>query len=494
MSEKNAETSYRSIAKGTAIFGGTQIVSMLSNLAKGKLSAHIIGAYGMGISSHLMSTLMPIQGFFTFGLNTSAVQTLSSITDEVERSHYVKSFRRLMLVLALMAMISTMASSWWLSQLTFHTPVHWDWFVLLAVAIFFLILASAETTILQSYRKLRELAFCNLVSPLAGLFVTVPCYWFWTYEGIAPSIAAVGLVAWCVARYFTQGIPIPSVQLSWKNTWQQSRGMLTLGASIMTSSVLGSLSTYLINTYIGNHGSESDIGLYQAAYNITLQSTGMVFAAMGTDFFPHLSSLVHQRRQAQNLVCQEGEIVMLLIVPIALLLITTAPLIIRILLTSEFDSTIFLLRSMSVCLIARAVCFPLDYICIAKGDNTYFLLMEGIWANVKTVVLIVIGYTKGGLDGIGIALLVGAAIEIAVSIFFNWWRYKITYSTSFYQQGAILTTALLCCYAFSFIKSPLLAYSLMVLTTIFAVCYAYCEMDKRIGIRNLIQQKFHAPN
>ena len=492
MTTPSNQSSYRSIAKGTAIFGGTQMVTMASNIVKGKLSAYLLGAYGMGISSHLMSTLMPIQGFFTFGLNTSAVQTLSSTTDETQRSHYVKSFRRLMLALGLMAMVSTLASAGWLSILTFRTSDHWHWFAQLAVAIFLLMQASGESTILQSYRKLHELAWCNLVPPLAGLFIAVPCYYAWGIEGIAPSIVALGLISWCVARHFTRRLPIRPVSQSWAVTLQRGKGMMTLGASIMASSVLGALSTYLINTFMGLHGSETDIGFYQAASNITLQCTTMVFAAMGTDFFPNLSSIIHHRRRAQSLICQEGEIVLLLVVPIAMMLITTAPLVIRILLTREFDAIIFLLRAMSVCLLARAVCFPLDYICIAKGDNTYFLLMEGVWANVKTILLIVIGYTEGRLDGVGVALMIGTAIEIVVSILFNRWRYRISYSANFYKLGGILTTALLACFAASFIPSSLTAYAVMAAITVATSAYAYWQMDRRINIRNLIQQKFHA--
>lgn len=491
MTDSSSQSSYRHIMKGTAIFGGTQLLSIVINVVKGKLVAHLLGAYGMGISSHLMSGVTPIQQFFTFGLNTSAVKTLSGMDDEQQRASYVKSFRRLLTTLALMAGLSTLVCAQWLSLLTFRTTDHWTWFAQVAVAVVFLMLASGETTILQGYRQLRALALSNIAPPLSGLCIAVPLYWRWGIEGIAPAIVALGLVSWGVARHFTYRLHLPHVEQTWRTTLQQSKGMFMLGATIMTSSVIGSLTIYLTNNFIGYYGSEADIGFYQAANTIILQSTALVFAAMGTDYFPHLASIVHNRPHAQRLVNQEGETVMLIIVPIVMVLITVAPLIIRLFLTAEFDTILFLLRALSLCAIGRAICFPLDYVCIAKGDNLFFFLMEGLWTNLKTLALFVVGYTLGGLNGIGHALLVGAVIDISVSILFNRWRYGIGYTTPFLTLSLPLALTAIGCFAASFIPSVAVAYSLMAVLTLGAGLYCLYQIDCRIHLRNLIDQKFH---
>ncbi len=492
MSENKTQSSFRRIVKGTAIFGGTQMVTMVINIVRGKLVASILGAHGMGFSSHQISTITPIQMLFTFGLNTSAVKVISSATDEYERSSHVKCFRRLILVLSLMAMCSTIACSRWLSIITFETPHHWHWFVILATAILFLMQGAAEATILQAYRALHSLAICNIVPPLIGLVIAVPFFLLWGIEGIAPSVAAIAILSWGINRYFTQKLHIQPVPQSWRTTLNKGRDMLSLGGILMIGGLLGALSVYLINTIISRYGSEEAVGLYQAANTITVQCAAFIFTAMGTDFFPHLASIIHDRTQTQRLICQQGEIVLLLTIPLALLLITFAPLIIRIILTSEFNSITFLLRAMSVSLISRAVCFPLDYICIARGDNTYYFLMEGIWTNIKTVALVTVGYILDGLDGIGIALMIGAVLDILVSILCNLWRYGITYSASYYRLGSILTLALLAGMAASFIPSSLIAYSVMAIITIATTLFVYRKIDQRINIRNLIKQKYHA--
>ena len=147
---------------------------------------------------------------------------------------------------------------------------------------------------------------------------------------------------------------------------------------------------------------------------------------------------------------------------------------------------------MSVSLLSRAICYPLDYICIAKGDHTYFFLIECVWTNIKTVTLTIVGYTLGGIDGIAIGFLIGVPIEIAVSILFNRWRYGIGYTSSYYRLAGILTAALLGCFAASFVPSLPVAYTLMALISLATCAYAYQQIDQRINIRNLIQQKTHA--
>ena len=492
MPDPNTQSSFRNIMKGTALFGGTQVFTTGINLVKGKLVAAILGAMGMGISSHLSSTLSPIQQFFSFGLTTSAVKSISATTNEQERSALMKSLRRLMLLLALIAMSATAGCSVWLSMLTFQTPSHWPWFVMLGIAVFFLMLSSGETAILQGMRALKALAICNFVSPLSGLFISVPLYWVWGIEGIAPAMMALGLISWVTARHFTWRIHLVPVPQSWRTTLSLGRDMLTLGFTIMVGGVIGSLAIYAVNTFIAHYGTESDLGLYQAASIITVQCATLVFTAMGTDFFPHLSSLIHQRHRATLLIGQQGEIVLLLIVPVSLVLITLAPIAVRVLLTSEFTPITFLLRAMSVSLLSRAICYPLDYICIAKGDHTYFFLIECVWTNIKTVTLTIVGYTLGGIDGIAIGFLIGVPIEIAVSILFNRWRYGIGYTSSYYRLAGFLTAALLGCFAASFIPSPPVAYTLMALISLATCAYAYQQIDQRINIRNLIQQKTHA--
>ncbi|MFK1880757.1 hypothetical protein ACIXEK_02480 [Bacteroides fragilis] len=49
MKDNKDESGYRTILKGTAIFGGVQVFNIVINLIRGKLVALFLGPEGMGI-------------------------------------------------------------------------------------------------------------------------------------------------------------------------------------------------------------------------------------------------------------------------------------------------------------------------------------------------------------------------------------------------------------------------------------------------------------
>ena len=69
---------------------------------------------------------------------------------------------------------------------------------------------------------------------------------------------------------------------------------------------------------------------------------------------------------------QQSEIVMLIVTPLAILMIMTAPLMIRLLLSEEFTPLISVIRFMGVGLFFKAMAYPMGYISFAKGDKKFF--------------------------------------------------------------------------------------------------------------------------
>ena len=111
--------------------------------------------------------------------------------------------------------------------------------------------------------------------------------------------------------------------------------------------------------------------------------------------------LLEYKDRMQKFVQKEGEMVLLVMAPIISLLILFSAVVVRVLLTSEFDSIIPLLRLIALSFMGRAFCFPLDYVCLAKGDKSFFFWVDGVWTNIKTFLLCISGYYFFGLIGLG---------------------------------------------------------------------------------------------
>ena len=73
----NAINTYKSSAKGIAIFGGLQVFKILLSVIRTKCSALFLGPAGFGIYSLISSTLTSIELATNCGLGASAVKDIA---------------------------------------------------------------------------------------------------------------------------------------------------------------------------------------------------------------------------------------------------------------------------------------------------------------------------------------------------------------------------------------------------------------------------------
>lgn len=410
----------RSLLKGTALFGGTQMLNMLMGVVRGKLVAVLLGTVGMGVSSIYMSTLLPLQQFFAMGIPIAIVSIVAALSSEDKGEAggvgaHIEAARRVLLVLSLAGIVTMAAGAWWLSRASFGDDAHVLPYMLLGVALFFMIMESGETAFLQSRQMLKAVAMRGVVNAVAGLAVSIPLYWWWGMEGIVPAIIGCAFVVWLYPRWQTHRAGLGCSSQPWRETWQLGRSAIALGCFLMLAGLLGSLATYLVNVGIREMGSLADVGLYQAANSITGQCVTLVFAAMGTDFYPRLSAAKGSREDSQTLLSKEYELVLLIMAPLVVLLILATPLVIRLLLTEEFLPLTPVIRLIAVSLLCKAAYFPIGYISLAQGRRGIFFWVEGVWDNAKNVLLLLVFYHLWGLPGLGWAVLVGGLVDVAVT-------------------------------------------------------------------------------
>lgn len=395
-------------------------MNIVANVLRGKMVAVLLGTVGLGISSLYMSSLMPLQQFFSMGMPLAVVSALAALSSEVDADRRmlaakVEAYRRMLFLLAVFGGFIVIIAAPWLSEFAFGSTDNTLHYMVLAAALVFLIMEGGEMALLQSRRQMKEVALRNVVNALAGLLIGVPLYWWLGVEGIVPAIVISAAAVWCYTRWQTRRLGLHQRSQSWTATWRLSRGVISLGFFMMLAALFGTITTYAVNAAIRYMGGVGDVGLYQAASSITGQYVGLVFAAMATDYYPRLASLVEDREDVVQLVEREWRVVMLIITPLVALLILTAPLLIRILLTEEFLPLTGVVRLMGLAIVCRAACFPLDYVSMAYGRKQYFFWMEGVWCNVKTFGITVVFYYFWGLEGLGWGALVSGLVDVVVT-------------------------------------------------------------------------------
>lgn len=493
MNEKKI-SAYRRIVSSTAIFGSAQVLNILVNIIRGKLVAYILHSTGMGIASVFTSAANTIQQFALMGLNISAVPPISQADNDGDQrvlAFTIRLVRRIVLLASLLGLIITVILSPVLSHTSFSDQSYIPYFMLLSLAVFFNVMGTGEMAVMQGLRRYKMLAFCSVVPPICGLALSVPIYFIWGIEGIVPAMIVINLIYFIVIRMLSYRNKQGETQkkITMKQMWSQGRGIIKFGAIMTFGSLLGTLTTYALIAFISNVGSIEDVGFYQASNVITSQYTGLVFTAMATDYFPHLSGLVKTNMQeAFRVINQQTEIIMLIITPLAMLLILTAPLAIRLFLTEEFLSIERMICFIGLASVFKALCFPRDYIIFAKGDNKIILWVETVWGCTKTFSIMSLFYYFLGLDGLGYGALCVAIIDVIVSLILIPWRYGFRFTRKTINLIIITSIMATICILGSLIPTPVEKYAVM--STITAVCSVYCfvQLNKRMDLRAIVSR------
>lgn len=495
--EQSKVKSYRSIVSSTAIFGGAQVMNMLVNLIRGKIVSSILGPAGMGISNLYHTTADTIQQFSMMGVNVSAVRNISQDYDSQSKaclSATVSIVRKLMLFSALTGLIATIACAPWLTHFLFDDSRYLPFMMMLCIAVLFNILGCGEYTLLQGMRRYKHIALCSTVPPLCGLLVGVPIYMLLGADGIVLAMIAMAVIYYAAIRYLSSRVMrhLPQApRIPFRQVWIQGGEIIKFGIIMTIATLLGTATTFGISAFIQRTGSEVDLGFYSSANAITMQYIGMVFSAMAASYYPQLASCIKKSmKQARQLVNQQTEIVLLVITPLSTLIVLTAPILIVVLLKSSFLPMVQLVRFMGITAFFRALCFPMDYLSLSKGDKQFFFWVEGVWTNVKTFTLLALFYYRFGLDGLGYAVLLSSVIDVCASTLLNYWRYRYRFS----RQTLILLIKMFIpaaiCFACSFISDTTVCYTLMAITSVFTIGYSYRQLDKRIDLSDLLRKKF----
>lgn len=488
----DSKSSYRQIIKTTTLFGGVQIIQILTSIARGKIVAILLGTAGMGINTLLNASLTLIVQFASLGINFSAVRDISQANNSGDvqgLGKIVKIFNILIYFCAALGLFTMVIGSYWLSKYTFGNGSYTMSFIWLSLAVTFTILNSGNITLLQGMQNLKDMARASLVGSLGGLILSLPFYYLYSEKGIIPALIAAAFFSYCASKFYSRKIRFEPKKISFNSFLSEGTGMAKLGIAMMVSTLIGSVVNYLINSYIGKFGSIAEVGLYGAGVSITNQYVGVIFTAMAVDYFPRLSAVCDDEKKIDEVVNQQAEIVVLIILPLLIIMILSAPLLIKILLSKQFLDITTFIYWVSFGLLFKAASFAMGYISFAKGDKKTFFLFEGVTGSVLILTCNIAGYTIGGLNGLAISVLISYIIYFFAVLVLTRKLYNFHLKNSFIKIFIKAIVLVLTILILMLLKQNLISYIVSSVILVVALYLSYYELNKRIGIRSLIMNR-----
>lgn len=478
--------------KATSLFGGLQVFKILIAIINSKIIAVLLGPMGMGIAGMLSSTINIIGSITNLGLGTSAIRDVSesySSNDRLKFSRTVSVFRHLVWFTGVFGFILCFVLSPFLSKATFGNFNYSISFAILSITLLIGQISSGLGVVLQGTRNFKSMVASGVYGSFLGLIVSIPLYYFFKYNGIVPYMVISSLISLLMSFYFSRKISIEKVSLSCTEVFKEGKVMLKLGFFIALQGFMSVFCAYFLRLYISNRGTLEDVGLYNSGFAMINTYVGLIFTAMGTEYYPRLSGYVNDMRNFNSTINQQIELSLLLICPMVAFFLIFGKLAIVILYSSKFLGINMMITFGLLGLLFKAPGWCLGFSFLAKGDSRSFWINEFV-SEIYFLFFNILFYRFWGLDGIGASFLLNYFIYWVQCIFVCSKKYN-------YKMKMNIMTMLIPQFLLSMGIVLISVYCTAIYKYIIGTCFvlvsmyvSYKRLNERIDVKNIIYKRF----
>lgn len=405
-------SSHRQILRSSSVIGGASLVNIGLSLLRMKAAALIVGPSGVGLIGLLQNFLAAGSTLAGLGLGGAATRQLAA--ERSRQGATQADVRRALFWAGLLLSLATGAALWFLraslAPVLLPGPDGASTIMWLAAGIALGVIAGLQTGVLNGLRRIGDIARVNILSGLAATLVGVAALYLLGTGGILAFVLVVPAAGAALGWHYLRRVPAPSGQKR-QPVVRQWRALLPLGLAIMLGGLLTTGGQLAVRTMVGDQLGLPALGLFHAAWAISMTYLGLVLSAMGTDYYPRLADRISDPQVASRLVAEQTEVALLLGGPVLLAAMGVAPLIMNLLYAAEFREASDLLRWQILGDLLRLAAWPLGVVMLAAGRSRVHLLLEALATSVfvgGTALLL----PTIGLRAVGIAFLAMYAIYL----------------------------------------------------------------------------------
>lgn len=402
-----AAGNYRSILKSTSLIGGASVLNILIGMVKVKFVATLLGPSGVGLMSMYTQIAGLVSTVSGVGLSNSGVRQVAEAVgtgDGQQIARTVFTLRRTVWLTGGIGMLIMVLFCIPIAELSFKSGKYALPIALLGVTVLLSAITCGQACVLQGTRRIADLAKISILGAVNGTVISIPCFYLWGEQGIVVSLILCSIASLFTSWWFARRVPIGAVKLPWSAIACETRRLMVLGFSFMAASLVTMLSNYLIQIMLLHKFGINSIGIYQAAFSLSGILVGFVLGAMGTDYYPRLTAVIHDKDLVRQMVNEQSEISILLALPALAAMMVCAPLVLRVFYAKSFIDAVPILRWCLLGVLGRVFSWPLGFVVLARGNGRLFFITELIAATVHLAAIF--SFTNlWGLKGAGIAFM-----------------------------------------------------------------------------------------
>lgn len=432
------------VLKAMGIFTGVQAVNILCSIVRTKFAALLLGPEGVGLLGLYNTTIDMMKSLSELGLRTSTIPAVASSKTLAAAARICYVVRRWYWVLGVVGSVVTALLSPLLSRLTFGDTSHTWAFAALSVSVFFASVAAAELSVLQGFGKMKQLAKASVAGSVAGLVISVALFYLLGIKSVVPVILAYTIVAAVAALALRERVGSPDPVPDAAATFREGLSFVKLGIYMAASFFIALAASYAVKTWLNYHHGTEAVGVFESGYMLANRYIGLVFAAIGMEYFPRLSRVSDSRRRISLFVGHEASIAAIVILPVAALFMALDDVVIMMLYDSQFLGSAQFITAALVSTPFRALSWCMVFVMWVKGDGKLYLITDTLSA-LLSVALFIGGYRLGGFLGMGIGYMVWYAMYALIVAAVYLRHYRLRLSRDVVALYAIVTLLLASC-------------------------------------------------
>lgn len=448
---------YSNIIKAIGLFGGTKLFQILIGVVKNKIVAMLLGPYGMGVNGLLTTNTHLVKSLTDLGLQISAVRDVAQAYESKDSSQIGRTIailRRLVWITGLLGTIVVFIFARWLSINSFGNENFAIAFRIVSITLLFDQLCVGQTVLMQGTFHYRYMARATLIGSIIGLLVSVPLFFLWRIQAIAPVIVVTSTVSLLLSWYYSRKINVQKVSVSFRETISGGRVMICLGLAFAMAGILKYVNAYVTQVFISHNGLIEDVGLYTAAITIATQYINVVLNAMASDYSPRLAAIANHNSLFVETMNRQNQLMLTIIVPVILAFIVLIKPFVILLYSAKFLPITAMIEWMMFGMFFRATSWCLSFAFVAKGDSKLFFWNEFASA-CYSLLFFIAGYKCGGFEGMGIAYF----LTYVVYTLQVWLLCSKKYSFKYTKENLKLVFSQMSLATITFVILKLLGYS-----------------------------------
>jgi len=487
----DSRDNYSHILKYTSLFGSVQGIIILISLVRNKAMALLLGASGMGFNSLLTSMQNFAAQCTNLGISFGAVPRLSELYEREDAeglAYYVQMVRQWSLIAAVLGLIFCVVVSPLVDEVSFTWGNHTLHYAMLGLSVAMVAVTGGEMAILKATRRLNQLARIQIYGAIGMTVLSVALYYFWYHRGVVPAIVLTAALNMLLTVRATHRYYPYRLRYS-RQIFRDGQSMIKLGVAFVLAAAIGSGSEMMIRAFLNVEAGMRDVGLYNAAYMITITYAGMVFSAMETDFFPRLSAVSKDVEATNETVNKQMEVSLLMLSPMLVTLLAVLPLLIPMLFSNEFLPVVGMAQVAVLAMYFKVLTLPVAYITLARGYSLSFLLLESAYF-VVFVIAIAWGFTYWGIYGTGVAIVVAHVFDYLMINGYAYWKYSYRCTWAIARYAGIQTCIGGLAFLVSLLADGWLYWTTEAALAIASTAYSFYVLRQKTRLWESLKRKF----